>query len=354
VIGRPSEGNTIAHNTGDGVLVGGSANSFGSDIFETDRNSVRGNAIHSNGQLAIDLGEGSTDPLDDGDSVTPNDPFDEDGGANALQNFPLVDAAVPGSSTAVRGSIGSRPGATFTIDLYRTATCDTSGYGEGAEWLGSTSATTDGSGNGTWSVTVAQTVPEGEFVTATATDTFGNTSELSACRAAGPEAVVQQPPQQQPTQQTEQPQQQPQPTTPTPQGPQPDPCRDRRPPITMLRKAGVKNNKRGARLALKGTSADHRDCPSGVSKVDVSLARVAGRTGVNCRFIKRPNRLGLTRPQNCRRPVLFKATGTNRWTFTFPVRLPAGLYRVQARGTDKARNKETPNKRRNIVFFAVK
>ena len=86
----------------------------------------------------------------------------------------------------------------------------------------------------------------------------------------------------------------------------------------------------------------------------MSLARVAGRTGVNCRFIKRPNRTGLTKRQNCRRPVLFKATGTDRWTFTFPVRLPAGLYRVQARGTDKARNKETPKKNRNIVFFQVK
>jgi hypothetical protein len=105
---------------------------------------------------------------------------------------------------------------------------------------------------------------------------------------------------------------------------------------------------------LNGRSADHRDCPSGVVRVDVSLARVAGRTGVNCRFIKRPNRTGLTKRQNCRRPVLFKATGTDKWKFTFPVRLPRGLYRVQARGTDKAKNKETPKKNRNIVFFQVK
>ena len=78
------------------------------------------------------------------------------------------------------------------------------------------------------------------------------------------------------------------------------------------------------------------------------------RTGTNCRFIKRPSRTGLTRPQNCRRPVAFKATGTGTWKFTFPVRLPRGLYRVQARGTDKAKNKETPKEKRNIVFFAVK
>ena len=113
------------------------------------------------------------------------------------------------------------------------------------------------------------------------------------------------------------------------------------------------HDKRGAKLLLSGRSADHRDCPSGVVRVDVSLARVAGRTGVNCRFIKKPNRTGLTKPQNCRRPVLFRATGTDKWAFTFDVPLKPGLYRVQARGTDRARNKETPKKRRNIIVFDV-
>jgi hypothetical protein len=81
---------------------------------------------------------------------------------------------------------------------------------------------------------------------------------------------------------------------------------------------------------------------------------VKGRTGTNCRFIKKPNKYALTAPKNCRRPTLFKATGTDKWTFTFPVKLKPGLYRVQARGTDKAKNKETPKKNRNIVFFEVR
>jgi hypothetical protein len=88
--------------------------------------------------------------------------------------------------------------------------------------------------------------------------------------------------------------------------------------------------------------------------VQVSLARVSGRTGVNCRFITRPDRYDLTAPKNCRQPTLFQATGTKKWTFTFSARLAPGLYRVQARATDKAGNKETPNKRLNIVFFSVK
>jgi hypothetical protein len=86
----------------------------------------------------------------------------------------------------------------------------------------------------------------------------------------------------------------------------------------------------------------------------VSLARVNGRTGVNCRFIRRPDRYLLTGRKNCREPTLFKAKGTRRWTFTFGLRLEPGDYRVQARGFDKAGNKETPKKRQNIVFFTVR
>jgi hypothetical protein len=257
----------------------------------------------------------------------------------------------------VRGFIGSRPQTTYTIDLYRTAPCDASGNGEGAKWLGSTTTTTNGSGRALWSTTVAETVPLGEFVTATATDPDGNTSEFSACRESGTQVAdqaIEDPVEQHPQEQTPQQQTPPQQQAPVPQLPQVSPCTDKKPPITSLKKGGVKFDRRAGKLALRGTSADHKDCPSGLARVDVSLARVKGRTGTNCRFIKKPNRYSLTKPQNCRRPVLFKATGTDAWNYTFPVKLKPGLYRVQARATDKAKNKETPKKKLNIVFFEVK
>jgi hypothetical protein len=367
VIGRavPGEGNTIANNGGDGVLISGrDEGTFGNEAFHNDGNSIRGNSIFSNGGLGIDLGEDNGDEADDGDAVTPNDPGDGDSGNNGLQNFPLVNAALPGGSTFVRGFIGSRPQTSYTIDVYRTASCDASGNGEGAKWLGSTTTTTNGSGRALWNTTVTESVPLGEFVTATATDPSGNTSELSACRQSGTQIADQaiedpveeqrqepQQEQQQPAQQQAAPQQQQQ--QPTQLAPV-NPCTDKKPPITKLKKAGVKQTSRGTKLVLNGTSADDPNCPSGLARVDVSLARVKGRTGTNCRFIKKPNRYSLTGPQNCRRPVLFKATGTDKWTYTFPVRLKAGLYRVQARATDKAKNKETPKKARNIVFFEVK
>src|SRR5262249_11146558 len=73
-----AEGNTIAFNTKVGVLV--------LDASSTG-NSIRGNAIFSNGGLGIDLGN---------DGVTPNDPGDADAGPNNLQNFPVLIAATPG------------------------------------------------------------------------------------------------------------------------------------------------------------------------------------------------------------------------------------------------------------------
>jgi hypothetical protein len=129
-------------------------------------------------------------------------------------------------------------------------------------------------------------------------------------------------------------------------------CADRQPPVTTLRSGGL----RAARttVTLTGTVADTGACRSGVQRVQVSLARVKGRTGVNCRFLTRPDRYRLTKPQNCRKPVLFTARGTGKWSFRFKVPLRPGLYRAQARGTDKARNKEKPTKGRNLVSFRVR
>ena len=87
------------------------------------------------------------------------------------------------------------------------------------------------------------------------------------------------------------------------------------------------------------------------------MTRARGRQGARRQSIGscpcRPDEYRLTRPRNCRRPILFTAEGTRRWSFTFPVELEPGRYRVQARSTDRARNKETPG-RRSIVSFRVR
>jgi hypothetical protein len=338
------DANTIANNGGDGVRVDTEGTFF--DVSPATGNTISRNSISQNDGLGIDLAPA--------DGVTPNDaPPDADTGSNGLQNYPLLHAALPVPATSVSGTLLSKPNTTYTVEFFENAACDASGNGEAEKFLASKPVTTDNVGYAIFTQSVITTLVDSAQITATATDPQGNTSELSPCREEGTEGAPQQRPPDPPQQQ------QPQTQTPTTQPtitPQPQPkpkCPDKLPPITTLKRGGLRGI--GAKtLTLKGKARDRKKCASGVQKVQVSLARVRGRTGTNCRFIKRPSRYQLTHPQNCRRPVLFLATGRNKWTFRFPVDLKPGLYRVQARATDKAGNKETPKKRRNIVFFAVR
>jgi len=159
-IGAPGDGNTIVDNTGAGVSLTGYP--YG--------NSIRGNVIHSNGGLAIDLG---------GDGRTENDPGDYDGGPNNLQNFPVVNGFTTGASTRVVGYLNSQPGSSFTIDVYADATGGSVNPGEGSRYLGSFEVVTDSLGYANFDVTLAVATAPGEVVTATATDPYGNTSEFS-------------------------------------------------------------------------------------------------------------------------------------------------------------------------------
>lgn len=119
----------------------------------------------------------------------------------------------------------------------------------------------------------------------------------------------------------------------------PVPCPDKLPPITHIKLDGA----RADRVDLSGRSRDRGSpCRSGVSKVLVSLARVRGKSGSNCRFLKSATKYRLTGWRSCRKPVLFRAKGTKSWSFSFHVTLPPGPYRAQARGVDRKRHKERP------------
>jgi parallel beta-helix repeat protein len=156
------EGNTIAYNTGAGVVM---------DAVEGGTGlRVRGNAIYSNGGLGIDLAA---------DGVTTNDPGDTDAGPNGRQNFPVLGEVWAGRSTRVTGTLNSAPQKAYTLDFYAGPAADPSGYGEGARYLGSGVATTDAAGNVQFEFSLAQPTALGEVVTATATDPAGNTSEFT-------------------------------------------------------------------------------------------------------------------------------------------------------------------------------
>jgi RHS repeat-associated protein len=167
---------SVANNGGDGVNIENSI-----EISSTG-NTIQGNAIFGNSGLGID-------PAPDG--VTPNDSGDAGSGPNNLQNFPLLaDASSDGSSTTVEGSLNSSPNTNFRLEFFASTACDPSGYGEGERYLGSSDVTTDANGDTSFSVTLSGGTSLGEFVTATATDERGNTSEFSACVAVTEGAIV--------------------------------------------------------------------------------------------------------------------------------------------------------------------
>ncbi len=83
-----------------------------------------------------------------------------------------------GGSTTVEGTLKSTPNRSFTIQFFSNP----SGENEGKTFIGSKSVTTDSGGNISFTFTPAQAVAVGQSVTATATDSGGNTSEFSAPR----------------------------------------------------------------------------------------------------------------------------------------------------------------------------
>lgn len=175
-IGTAAEPNIIAFNTKAGVALTAIASG-------TSRlNSIRYNSIFSNGALGIDLGN---------DGITPNDPGDGDTGLfNDLQNYPvLTSAQFSGGTVTISGTLNSLPSGSYNVQFFQSPACGPSGAGQGKTFLGEATVNTDASGNGTFNVSFPGS--SSGVITATATDSLGNTSEFSLCQTipAAPGAI---------------------------------------------------------------------------------------------------------------------------------------------------------------------
>jgi hypothetical protein len=158
------EGNTIAFNGQEGVVIAGGA---------ATGNRILRNSISANGGLGINLIGGTQNAA----GATANDPKDPDTGPNTLQNKPVLTSL---SGLTIEGKLNSTPNRNFTIQFF----ANTSGN-EGATFLGQTSVTTNANGNENFTFTATAGPIGTQNVTATATRQ-GNTSEFSAPQTATP------------------------------------------------------------------------------------------------------------------------------------------------------------------------
>lgn len=170
----PGDGNVVSDNDGIGVRVG--YNPAAGDV----RNTIRRNAISGNGGLGIDLA---------GDGITANDALDADGGPNGRVNRPeilSVNTITSPAQTVVQLHLDAEPFTSYDVEFFGNATCHPSGAGEGATPIVVHSAqATFGSGQITLTVYIIGAQPAGSYLTATATDPDGNTSEFSDCAVVG-------------------------------------------------------------------------------------------------------------------------------------------------------------------------
>ena len=161
----------IFYNGGTGVRV-----------VNGQHNQVTEVSLYGNNGLGIDLAAGGVTANDNDSDPQPA------GYANRGLNFPLLSSASGGHTHGtINGSLLTTAG-TYRIEFYVSPTCDSPGNGEGEFFIGSVSAATGNLGaNGQFlapfSYPVTRTIDYAmlPFITATATDAAGNTSEFSAC-----------------------------------------------------------------------------------------------------------------------------------------------------------------------------
>lgn len=159
-------GNTVLGVNGVAInLTGNSTSGF----------SLLGNSIlQSAGNLGIDLGPTS--------GVTPNDTGDGDTGPNGLQNFPVITSATYVNGVlSVSGTLNSRSNASFTIQAFSSSTGGTNNR-QAHQFIAGSQVSTDANGNGSFSITspveLTTDAVGNSYVTLTATDAQGNTSEF--------------------------------------------------------------------------------------------------------------------------------------------------------------------------------
>jgi hypothetical protein len=129
----------------------------------------------------LNIADMSIDLANDG--VGNNDSLDADPASGApdnyLQNFPeMLDADSVSGGVSVCGELNSNPNESFTIQIYKSSTQTSSTFGAAEQLIGSVSGTTASNGVFRFTTTINATVTTNDFISLSATDSSGNTSEI--------------------------------------------------------------------------------------------------------------------------------------------------------------------------------
>ena len=147
-------GNIIAFNIRDGVRIEDAS-------FE---NPILSNNIFANSENGINLVPNG------GPSTSPNH----------LQPAPtLTSVATSITSTIIQGTLTAIPNSSYTIQFFASNPPQPNAVGKGGNYLGQVKVLTGPNGVATYSVNLPTLLASGQYVTATATDSSGNTSEFS-------------------------------------------------------------------------------------------------------------------------------------------------------------------------------
>ncbi len=158
----PTAGNIVGHARATNTYI----------LANIQRVALSGNRLFG-GTIGIDIS-----PVEGPNS---NDLLDADTGANGLQNHPeLASATTAGAQTLIVGTLSSTPNTDYRVELFEATFCPANGRGHAQHYLGSVDATTHGGGDASISVNIPA-LAAGRYVTATATDPLGNTSEFGPC-----------------------------------------------------------------------------------------------------------------------------------------------------------------------------
>src|SRR5262249_23946130 len=91
----------------------------------------------------------------------------------------LTSAVFDASGTLLEGSVTGAPFSYSELDVFVSPDVDASGFGEGQTYLETVSIFIDETGTGLFRIRLDESVPIGQWITATVTDSDKNTSQFS-------------------------------------------------------------------------------------------------------------------------------------------------------------------------------